>query len=144
MKKLFYTLIMSVVLATFSASKAEAQTSMQKPVVAKIPFAFTVGKTRLPAGKYSFTVVNPASDRKVLRVRSVDGPASVMILTNTVNGMLSDKAKLVFERYDDRYLFTQAQLAGEETSFTVVQSQSERKQLIAGAAKKSVVVITTD
>lgn len=143
MKKLFYTLMMIVVVATLFASAAQAQTSSQQIVIAKIPFAFTVGKTNLPAGKYTFTVVNPTSDRKVLQIRSVDGRASAMILTNSVNGILAEESKLVFERYDDLYFFTTAQIAGESTSLAALWSKSERKQVIARATKKSVIVIST-
>jgi len=143
MKRHFYTLMMSVVLVTlFAASTARAQTNSPARVIAKIPFAFNVGKTSLPAGKYTFTVVNPASDRKVLQIRSIDGRASAMVLTNSIKGILTENAKLVFERYDDQYFFTQAQMAGEETSFATLWSKSERKQMIAKAAKKSVIVIT--
>ena len=142
MKRLCYTLMMSVVLVTLSASASQAQTNGPERVIAKIPFAFTVGKTSLPAGKYTFSVVNPASDRKVLQIRSVDGHANAMVLTNSVKGIVTENAKLVFERYDDQYFFTQAQMAGEETSFAALWSKSERKQMIAKAAKKSVIVIS--
>ena len=142
MKRLIHTLLMIGVLVTLSANAAHAQTSGAQRMVAKIPFAFTVGKTNLPAGKYTFTVVNPTSDRKVLQIRSVDGRASAMILTNTVKGIVTENAKLVFERYDERYCFTQAQMAGEATSFEALWSRSERKQMIAKAAKKSVIVIS--
>ena len=140
MRKLFYTLMMIVAVTLFTDA-AHAQTSSQQRVIAQIPFAFTAGKTSLPAGKYIFTVVNPASDRKVLQIRSVDGRASAMILTNTVKGIVTENAKVVFERYDERYCFTHAQMAGEATSFEALWSRSERKQLMAKAAKKSVIVI---
>ena len=142
MKKLRYTLMMIAVVVILYANTAHAQTGSQQRVIAKIPFAFTAGKTTLPAGKYTFTIVNPSSDRKVLQIRSVDGRASAMILTNSVNGILAENAKLVFERYDDRYYFTQAQMAGEATGFEALRSRSERKQMIANGAKKSVIVIS--
>ncbi|HET7287670.1 MAG TPA: hypothetical protein VFI71_09375, partial [Pyrinomonadaceae bacterium] len=69
MKRLIHTLLMIGVLVTLSANAAHAQTSGAQRMVAKIPFAFSVGKTNLPAGKYTFTVVNPTSDRKVLQIR---------------------------------------------------------------------------
>ena len=142
MKRLFYTLTMIVVFVTIFASAAQAQTSNPQTVIAKIPFAFSVGKTNLPAGKYTFTVVNPSSDRKVLEIRNVDGHATVLVLTNSIDGHLADNAKLVFERYDDRYFFTQAQWAGDATSLAVLRSKAERKHMIVNAAKKSVIVIT--
>jgi len=141
MKKLFYTLMMLVALVTV-ASTAQAQTNNPQTVIAKIPFAFSVGKTTLPAGKYTFTVVNPSSDRKVLEIRNVDGHAKAMVLTNTSDGHLSDNAKLVFEHYGDQYFFTQAQWAGDATSLAVLRSKAERKHMIANAAKKTVIVIS--
>ena len=141
MKKLFYTLMMLVALVAV-AGTAQAQTNNPQTVIAKIPFAFSVGKTSLPAGKYTFTVVNPSSDRKVLEIRNVDGHASAMVLTNTIDGRSADNAKLVFERYDDQYFFTQAQWAGDTTSLAAIRSKSERKHMIANAAKKSVIVIS--
>ena len=138
MKRFFYI----VVLVTIFASAVQAQTSNPQTVIAKIPFAFTVGKTNLPAGKYTFTVVNPTSDRKVLEIRNIDGHASALVLTNSVDGRLADNAKLVFERYDDHYFFTQAQWAGDATGLAAIQSKSERKHLIANGAKKSVIVIS--
>lgn len=142
MKKLSHTLMMTLVLVALYASAAQAQTSSQPRVIAKIPFAFNAGKTSLPAGKYTISVVNPSSDRKVLQLRSVDGRASAMILTNTVNGILTENAKLVFERYDDQYFFVQAQMAGDATSLAAIHSKSERKQMIANGAKKTVIVIS--
>jgi hypothetical protein len=138
MKKLFYSLTMIVILVT----AAQAQTSNPQTVIANIPFAFSAGKTNLPAGKYTFTVVNPSSDRKVLEIRNVDGHATALVLTNSIDGHLADNAKLVFERYDDRYFFTQAQWAGDATSLAAIRSKSERKHMIANTAKKSVIVIS--
>ena len=140
MRKLFYTLMMIVAVTLFT-NAAHAQTSSQQRVIAQIPFAFTAGKTSLPAGKYIFTVVNPASDRKVLQIRSVDGRASAMILTNTVKGIVTENAKVVFERYDDRYFFAQAQLAGNSTTLAALHLNKDHKHAVATAKKKSVVVI---
>src|SRR6185369_11860093 len=117
--------ILMVVVVTLFANAAQAQTNSPRRVVAQIPFAFNVGKTTLPAGKYTISVVNPSSDRTVLQIRSDDGQASAMILTNDEHRRLADNAKLVFERYDDRYFFAEAQMAGEATSFAAVRSKAE-------------------
>ena len=142
MKRHLHILMLIVLLVTLFASAAEAQTTSAQRVIAKIPFAFTVGKTNLPAGKYAISVLNPSSDRTVLQIRSVDGPASALILTNSVNSRPADNAKLVFERYDDNYFFTKAQMAGESTSFEALHSKAERKQMVAATGKKRVIVIT--
>ena len=100
-------------LAGVLAVSAQAQTSGAQRLIASIPFAFNVGKTTLPAGKYTITVLNPTSDRKTLQIRSLNGRASAIVLTTTGNGHASDNAKLVFERYGDQYFFSQAQMAGD-------------------------------
>ena len=139
--KRYLNILMMLGLVALCAIAAQAQTNNPKRLVAQIPFAFNAGKTTLPAGKYTISVVNPNSDRTVLQIRSVDSHASAMILTNNVNSNPVDSAKLVFERYDDLYFFTEAQMAGESTSFAALHSKDQRKRMVAETAKKRVVVI---
>ena len=122
---------------------AQAQSSSAQKVIANIPFEFNVGEKLLPAGKYTITVTNPTSDRKILQIRSANGRSTAMILTTSVLGNAADNAKLVFHRYGDRYFFAQAQMAGDSTSLAAVKSNAERaqKHAIAAARTKSVVVI---
>ena len=131
-----------ILVGAFTAS-AQGQTSSTPRVIARIPFAFNVGKTKLPAGKYTFSAINPSSDRKILQIRSSDGRLSAMILTTNVIGLASDNAKLVFHRYDNRYFFARAQMAGDSISLAAVKSDLERaeKQTLARAGKKSVILI---
>ena len=124
---------------------AQAQTSSAQKVNASIPFTFIAGKTTLPAGKYTITVVNPSSDRKILQIRSLNGRSSVMVQTTTTSGQASDDAKLVFERDGDRYVFLQAQLAGDTTRLAAVRHKEPReKNAMAKANKKSVIVIVAE
>ena len=125
---------------------AQAQTSSAQKVIATIPFAFNVGETRLPAGKYTITVTNPTSDRKILQVRDANGRSSALIATTSVVGNLADNTKLVFHRYGDRYFFAQAQMAGDSTSLAAVKTKAERaeKHALANSGKKTVVVILAE
>ena len=124
---------------------AHAQSSSAQKVIANIPFEFNVGERLLPAGKYTITVTNPSSDRKILQIRSLDGRASAMLLTTSVLGNAADNAKLVFHRYADRYFFAQAHMAGDSTSLAAMKSKAERAegQTIA-KAQKTVVVIRAE
>lgn len=135
MKKLYIPLLLIMI-----AVSARAQTSSVQTVIANIPFEFSAGKTTLPAGKYTITVLNPASDRKSLQIRSLDGRAIAIVLTTTRKGNLSDSAKLVFERFGDRYVFAQAQMAGDATGLSIVRRKEHGEKQIA-KAKKSVIVI---
>ena len=124
---------------------AQAQTSGAQKVIANVPFTFNVGKTTLPAGRYTITVLNPASDRKILQIRSMNGDSSAMVQTTTNNANASDNAKLVFERDGDRYFFAQAQWAGDATSLAAVRHKERgEKNATAKANKKSVIVIVAE
>ena len=142
MKRIISITFVIIILAT--AYTAEAQQSSAQVMIANIPFAFTANNKTLPAGKYAVTVLNSSSDRKALQIRSMNGRFSAMILTNAVIGHVSDNAKLVFERYDDRYFFAQAQLPGDSTTLAALRSNKEHKHAVATAKKKSVVVILAE
>jgi hypothetical protein len=144
MKRVFNIFFAMTILATALTANAHAQTSSAQRVIASIPFTFTVGNKSLPAGKYTIAVINPSSDRKALQIRSMNGRFSAIVLTNAVIGKISDSSKLVFERYDDRYFFAQAQIAGDSTTLAALRSKAEHKQLVANAKKKSLVVIAGD
>ena len=139
MKRIISINFAIIILAT--AYTAGAQQISAQRVIANIPFAFTANNKTLPAGKYTITVLNSSSDKGALQIRSLNGRFSAMVLTNAVIGNVSDNAKLVFERYDDRYFFAQVQLAGDSTSLAALGSNKEHKHIAATAKKKSVVVI---
>ena len=139
MKKYFYIPLAVVIMVGVLATNAQAQSSSSQRIVANIPFTFNVGKTSLPAGKYTFTVLNPTSDRRILQIRSNNGRSNAMILTSDVIGEISDNSKLVFECDGDRYYFAQAQIAGDSTSLAAPRSKTRP---ITTVAKKNVVVIT--
>jgi hypothetical protein len=130
MKRLLNIPLIIIVFAGVLAINAQAQTK----VIATIPFAFNVGKTTLPAGRYTITVLNPSSDRKILQIRSMNGRSSVVVLTTGITGHASDNAKLVFEHYGDRYVFAQAQLAGDETTLAALKPK-KKSSLVAIVAE---------
>jgi len=131
MKRFFNISLIVIVFAGVLAINAHAQTR----VIASIPFAFNVGKTTLPAGRYTITVLNPSSDRKILQIRSMNGRSSAVILTTGIIGNTSEKAKLVFERYGDRYVFAQAQMAGDDTALAAVRSKNKKASIVAIVAE---------
>lgn len=145
MKRHLNILVAILILVGALTVSAQAQTAGAQKVVANIPFAFNVGNTKLPAGKYSITVLNPSSDRKILQIRSTKG-SSATVQTTAESGNISDDAKLVFHRYGDRYFFAQVQIAGDATTFAAVKSNTERaeKLALAGTRKQSVVVIVAE
>ena len=150
MKRLFYIPLAVAMLSGIVATRAQAQSSNQQRIIANVPFAFSVGKTNLPAGKYTVTVLNPTSDRRILQIRNSNGRSSAMVITSGVIGEVADSAKLVFDRYGDQYFFAQAQLAGDSTSLAAPRHKIPRMQTgekqpsVITAKKKTVVIITAE
>jgi hypothetical protein len=139
MKRFLYIPLAVVILATC----VHAQTGSSRRIVANIPFTFTVGKTNLPAGKYTITVLNPTSDRRILQLRSANGRSTAMTLTSSVIGDVSENSNLVFEHDGDRYYFAQAQMAGDSTSLAALRPKT-KPPVGTVAKKKSLVVITAE
>ena len=130
MKRLVNIPLIVIVFAGVLAINAHAQTKL----IASIPFAFNAGKTTLPAGRYTITVLNPSSDRKILQIRSLNGRSTVIVMTTGIIGHANDNAKLVFEHYGDRYVFAQAQLAGDDTTLAAVKLK-KKSNLVAIVAE---------
>lgn len=126
MKRIFNIPLIIFVFAGVLAINAQAQT---QKLSANIPFAFSAGKTTLPAGRYTITVLNPSSDRKILQIRSMNGRSVAVVLTTGIIGKVSENAKLLFERYGDRYVFAQAQLAGDDTTLAAVKSKKKNSMV---------------
>lgn len=134
MKKQIYTMIAMIVLVGSMAVAARAQTSGRTQLIANIPFQFNVGNKTMPAGEYTVTQVNPASDHAVLQLRSKYGRAGATVQMTSVIGKTQESAKLIFRRYDNHYFFAQAWVDGDNTGFEAMKSRAERaaKREIAG------------
>jgi hypothetical protein len=126
MKKQAYTVIAMFVLVGSLAVAAQAQTSGRTQLIANIPFEFNVGNQTLPAGGYTVTHVNPASDRGVLQLRSKDGRAGAMVQMTSVTGKTQESAKLIFRRYGNHYFFAQAWVDGDNSGLEAPKSRAER------------------
>jgi hypothetical protein len=126
MRRQAYTMIALLVLVGSMAVPAQAQSAGGKRLIANIPFEFTAANKTLPAGEYTVEQVNAASDQAVLRLRSRDGSASVLVQMTSVIGKSEESAKLVFNRYDDKYFFGQAWIDGDQNGLQAPKPRTER------------------
>ena len=142
-KYLTLTIAIMMFLAVITIT-AEAQVFGSKQIQAQIPFAFNVGSKTLPAGEYTVKVLNPASDRRVLQIRSKDGRSTAIIHTNGVKSNNPNDAKLVFTRYGDTYFFAQAQMAGDLTTLAAMKTNAQRNkehELARNGSKSTVAIL---
>ena len=120
------TLLSAMLLVTLVAS-AQGQ-SLAYKVRANIPFDFSVGEKRLPAGEYSIGRTQTSADI-ALSIADVDGHTKAIRLTNAALTLHpKKKSSLVFHRYGDQYFLFQVWPAGGSVGREFPVSASERAQ----------------
>ena len=106
---------------TLVVGSVQAQTGSKMEV--NIPFDFTAGRTPLRAGNYSVKLISET----MLLVRSSDGKKSVLLLARQAEHVGTRKpARIIFNRYGDRYFLSQTFLSEEDLGCEVDPSRAER------------------
>ena len=118
MKKQLFTLLGLGLL--FATASAYAQTTALK---ANIPFNFSVAGKSLPTGEYTIQSVGTGS--RVLVLRGSDKSSKMVMANSCESAKPSDKTKLVFHRYGDRYFLSQIWTAGNSSGAEFPQSSHE-------------------
>jgi len=134
MKKHALTLI-GVLSLLLAAGSAFAQTI---DVKGDVPFNFIVNKATVPAGQYELKSLS--GDGKTLTLRGPDGkPVGIFSSIRAESLKASDKTKLVFKRYGDRYFLSQIWVAGERAGCQLPMSARE-KELAMNSTSERVVL----
>ena len=106
---------------TLIVGSVQAQTGHMLEV--NIPFDFAAGRTSLRAGSYSVKLI---SENKLL-IRSRDGKKSVLLLARQAKHLGTGKpARIIFNRYGDRYFLSQTFLSEADPGCAVDPSRAER------------------
>jgi len=130
-------LVMALAITVGTAVSAFAA-STDSSIVVKIPFAFTVGKSNLPAGAYTLT----EKENNVLQIRGAEG--SVFVLGRTVRSEdSSQRATVVFHRYGDRYFLAGVKSSDGESVIKAAPSADEQRLAASGARPQTVTIART-
>jgi hypothetical protein len=115
-----------VVLVTVVGS-AQGQ-SLATQIRANIPFDFSVGDQKLPAGEYSIGRENQQTGDTFVRISSIDGRANAMLSTIPVETLhAKDNGTLVFHQYGNQYFLFQVWPADSTTGRSLSKSRGERE-----------------
>jgi hypothetical protein len=108
------------------AISAQAQ-AVSNQMKANIPFKFTVGQTQMPAGDYTISFVNSASDTMTILIKSADGRAARMVHMLPVEAReIQESGKLVFNHYGQQYFLSQIWSPAELMGLELAPSRTER------------------
>lgn len=105
-------------------------------VIATVPFDFVVCNQKLAAGEYSVTVDRQQS---IVLLRGEGNGSAMFALSNaTQAGKTSQNARLIFKRYNDRYVLWQIFPAGTPEGRELPRSRMEQ-ELARRAGKPDIV-----
>jgi hypothetical protein len=115
---------MMIIAASVSAN---AQ-SLNYRLTANIPFDFSVGGEKLPAGKYWINRAQQSNGDTVVQIRSTDLHSNLVRFTIPVLASTPAKnSSLVFRRYGDEYFLAEIWPMGSETGRELPKTRAERE-----------------
>ena len=115
---------MMIIAASVSAN---AQ-SLNYRLTANIPFDFSVGGEKLPAGKYWINRAQQSNGDTVVQIRSTDLHSNLVRFTIPVLASVPAKnSSLVFRRYGEEYFLAEIWPMGSETGRELPKTRAERE-----------------
>ena len=134
MKRLMVKMSCAFVVAAAATGSASVARADDGKILAKVPFAFIVGDSRLPAGDY---VIREASgDRTVMSIASADGRQIAASLTIPWSG--TDpvvRPELVFEKFGGQYFL--ARIVSEDSARAIILTPARMERELVVTASKS-------
>jgi hypothetical protein len=113
--------VLSLLLA---AGSAFAQSDNE--IRANVPFDFVVGKTTLPSGNYQIVKLSMTSEHVAIQGTNTKAAMIAYAGPQEVR-QPSNRTKLVFHRYGDRYFLSQIWVEGSNRMRTLPKSELEKE-----------------
>ena len=119
--------LLAVMMIIAASVSANAQ-SLNYRLTANIPFDFSVGGEKLPAGKYWINRAQQSNGDTVVQIRSTDLHSNLVRFTIPVLASTPAKnSSLVFRRYGDEYFLAEIWPMGSETGRELPKTRAERE-----------------
>jgi hypothetical protein len=113
---------------------ANAQVASVPEIEVDIPFAFEVGDTSLPAGKYQIKALDDAAN-DLIEIRSAKNRTSVVFATLAAElqgDRTERKTELVFNKVAGQYFLNQIWVAGSSIGNELYRSKKEKRLTDSG------------
>ncbi len=136
-----------ILVAVFSSAAVSTKAQSGYGLRANVPFDFMVGDKMLPAGKIIARGVTAADGGPLSISNSTKNEQAFRIARRMSGSDTSDRGKLVFHKYGDRYYLAEVWIPGSN-AWQVVKSKSEkalqREQQTARNTTREVVTVFAD
>jgi hypothetical protein len=124
-KKLIYLLPVLSAILVVGGSKAQAQ--VISGLKAKVPFEFHAGKTTLPAGNYTISVVG-GLESNLIEIRGDDNHIAALVQTMDVDsGTISKNSQLIFDHTGGNYYLAKIFDEDGNSGVDVIDPDSTKK-----------------
>ena len=132
------SMIRTLVTLGLSAVLSPVALLAQGPVIATIPFDFTVGAKTFSAGTYQVKQINQAA----IQLQNVKDGRSILATYKAGElDLIGGTPKLTFNRYGDSYFLTK--VTSDTRNWTLYPSRAEKEMIAKAASSKSAVVTAT-
>lgn len=114
---------------------ANAQIDTFTTIQANVPFAFAVGNTKLPAGKYEIKRFDDDVPN-LLELISANGHTRVVFETENAEtraDQAASKTELVFDKVGDQYFLARIWVAGSLSGIEMPKSRMEKRLTDGGS-----------
>ena len=127
------SLLLVVAMASLVAiAGGTARAQVVDPIIADIPFSFTVRQNTMPAGHY--TIKRFGSNSEVMELIGDDYRHPIIFLTESAQVSNRPKrAELIFDRVGDQYFLSEVFEEGNSVGVAVPKSRVERRLEKEGA-----------
>ena len=143
MKNVVARMSLLAVMIVIAASVSAKAQSLNYKLTANIPFDFSVGGEKLPAGKYWISRAQQSNGDTVVQIRSTDLHSNAIHFTIPVLASRPVKiSSLVFHRYGDEYFLAEIWPVGSETGRELPKTRAER-ELARKAQDSGVAAVNT-
>ena len=132
------TLITICLLLTAAAMFAQT-TPSQRLMKVNIPFAFSAGAVKLPAGQYLLYTISPDWG---IRFATIDGKHNAFVNTlPNYPSRPSENSRLVFHRYGNEYFLAEVWTAGQDVARNPLSSKKAMESASNGEKPEAFTVV---
>lgn len=131
------TLALFLLIGTISAA---AQSRNAEQVTIQIPFQFSVGDERLPAGTYTIKRTSQAELAYVIQNKESHQTTTTMVKNKLQEGRMPSKTKLVFDVYEGKHFLSQIWTGADNTGSELNLARA-RREVAHGITERQTVTL---
>jgi hypothetical protein len=123
--------LIAATLLAVTALTAHMGASAQNKLRATIPFDFTVGENKLPAGTYMIDYIRP----QTLLLSCPQKHKSVFIVLTSTDEVLKNPDRVIFNKYGDQYFLSEVHGDYGQTEGNIGPSKLEKRVRVEEASR---------